>query len=176
MKKIIFVLFVAVLFTGCDKVSELTRFDIPISRSIDVPALATVLPTGHKATLTVSPNLGEELSKRSLSSDRIEEIVLKSLGLELTSPTTGDLTFLKSVTVEISAEGLEKKRIAYAENVPDNVGKTLTLAVENVDLKNYFLKESITLEVTLATDKVTTSIYSLKVNSVFTVDLKVLGF
>ena len=175
MKKYLFMALAAILIlSGCEKLSQLTQFDLPIKYEVDVPALP-IITDGYTQSVTIKPNMQKELDSRDLDADFIEEVILKKGTVELTSPTTGDLSFLKSVEVFISAVGLSEIPIASALDIPDNVGKTLNLNVANEDLKTYMLKDEVKITVKVATDKPTTEVYSLKLAADFMVDLKVMG-
>lgn len=176
MKKYLFAILAAVIMlSGCEKLSELTQFTFPLSYEVDVPALQ-VTTYNYTKSFTLKPNMQSELTSRNLSSDLIETIVLQKASIELTSPASGDLSFLKSVEVFISEVGSTTETpLASALNIPDNIGKTLNLNVVNTDLKNLLLKDEIKITVKVATDKPTTELYKLKFGADFMVDLKVLG-
>lgn len=176
MKKFAFILLLAALaLTSCEQAAKLTQFDIPINETIDIPTLQTTFPDGKVYPMTLTPNIESELTSRGFSTDFLQQIVLKNLKIELTSPTGADLSFLKSVNVYISATGLSKELIASAATIPDNVGTSLTLTTNNINLKDYFLKDKLQLELNFATDKTTAETYSVKIDAIFMVDVKVLG-
>ena len=175
MKKYLFVALFALAGLSCEEASKLTQFDMDVNENITIPAMPTALPEGYPFTFTFRPDMEAELASRGLSPDVLEEILLKSLVLKVTSPAGADFGFVKSVDMYVSAEGMDKVRFAYTGNVADDAGATLSLTTANVDLKNYFLQEKVKIEVDIATDEATTSPHTVNIAATFLVDVKVLG-
>ena len=101
--------------------------------------------------------------------------MLTDLRLTVTSPTTGDLGFLKSVTIYIKADGLSEIEVASSGEVSGTIGKTLELTTTDYNLMEYIKKDSFTLKVTVVTDEVITEDHEIAVDANFFVDAKVLG-
>ena len=105
----------------------------------------------------------------------MESIGIKSVDFNITAPETGDFSFLQSVEVYISAEGLNQVLLASKKNIT-NTGKTLSLDVDNkVDLKKYVTKNNIKLNLIVSTTKTTTTKYTIDTKLVFLVDANVMG-
>ena len=65
--------------------------------------------------------------------------------------------------------------LASADNIPNNVGKTLALVVSNKDFNEYIAKDKFSLRLNTVTDQVIASDHELNMHAVFFVDAKVLG-
>ena len=113
--------------------------------------------------------------KSSYKEKILESENVKSVDFNITAPETGDFSFLQSVEVYISAEGLNQVLLASKKNIT-NTGKTLSLDVDNkVDLKKYVTKNNIKLNLIVSTTKTTTAKYTIDTKLVFLVDANVMG-
>jgi len=175
MKKAI-VLFLGVFaLFGCDEIDKLTQFQMDYEASITLDAATDLsvpfeIGTPDIPTYSVSTFAANETRK-----ELVEQIKLTKLDLYLSSPEKSDLGFIKSIEVFIQAEGLEKTRIAWAEEVPDAVADYLSLNVSNTDLKEYIKLDNFSLRVETVTDEVITTDHDIKIESTFFVDAKILG-
>lgn len=116
-----------------------------------------------------------EFSSNDTRKDLIEEIRLTTLTLTVTSPTNSDFSFLSSIEVFISADGLAEERIAWNNDVPSNAGNPLQLATTAADLKEYIKKDNFTLRLNTVTDEFLTQDHSIAIHAVFFVDAELLG-
>lgn len=61
--------------------------------------------------------------------------------LTLKSPSNGDFSFLKSISIFISADGdLPEIKVAWKKNIPITAGKELVLDVTGADSQGYIKK------------------------------------
>lgn len=175
MKKYLFALLVvAPLLVGCNALSKLTMFELPFTQSITMPAMPVSTTPVPLAITGIKTNIDSVLNSLSLSSDLIQKVTLKKMEFTLSSPDNGDLSFLKSVEIYITAEGLDDVKIASSGDVSDN-SKNLVLTSADVDLKDFILKSEFGLKVVTTTDKATTVAQKIDISFNFLVDLKILG-
>jgi hypothetical protein len=73
--------------------------------------------------------------------------------LTITSPSSQRFDFLKDITLYINADGLGETEIAFAKDVPDNIGTELELTVTGNNLRDYIVKDKFTIRVETVTDK-----------------------
>ncbi len=171
-----FLLILTVLFTiiSCDKVDELTKFDLAYNSKVVVPGATGINLPFNMLTPDMETNSESQFKVNDTRKDLIEEIKLTKLQMVITSPTDADFSFLNSVEVYISAEGLEEIKIAEKE-VDENVGSTLDVDVLDIDLKEYIKKDVFNLRLNTVTDEVINEDHEIDVNSTFFVDAKILG-
>ena len=105
----------------------------------------------------------------------IEQIVLKGLSLTITEPADGDFSFLESISIYLSAEGLEEIEIAWLDQVPTGYVQSLQLETSNNDLQEYLKKDNFNLRLNTVTDEIITSDHHIDMHSEFFVDAKILG-
>ncbi|RKR07932.1 hypothetical protein CLV91_2693 [Maribacter vaceletii] len=175
MKKIVFLFCALIAFTSCDKLDDLTKFDMEFDTSVVIESAVNVNLPFSVQSPDVETNSESEFEINDTRKDLIEDIRLKNLKLIITTPDDGDFTFLESLEVFISAEGLEDVKIASITEVPDTVGNTIDLETFDIDIKEYIKKDVFSLKLETVTDKVITEDYHIDVETVFFVDAKILG-
>lgn len=175
MKKIALLMFTVCLLTNCDVIDELTKFNMEYNAAIEIKSTANLNLPFDVFTPDVETNSESEFEVNDTRKDLIEDIRLRKLELDITAPSDQDFSFLESVEVFISAEGLDEIKIAYIKQVPETIGNSLSLDVENIDIKEYIKKDKFNLRLNTVTDKVLTNDCSIAVKSIFFVDAKILG-
>ena len=174
MKKYLFLLLIIIPFlSGCEKINELTKIDFPFSQSLTIPANPIVGIPITISTPGIEFDVDSLLKTYNFETKNIDKIILKNLKLTLSVPSDGDLSFIDDIEVYISASGLDKVKIASAENVGDV--STLDLKVVNANLKEYLLKDKFSLQFKAAADEPTVVEYKIKIDMTVTFDLKILG-
>ena len=163
------------VLSGCKKVNKLTQFTIEYDESVVIQSSTGIALPFDLLTPDIETNSSSKFESNDTRKDKIQEIKLTKLNLTLTSPTSGDLTFLKSIDVFISADGLDEVRLAWISNVSESVGKFLDLSVEDFDFKEYIKKDDFKLRLKTVTDKAITNDHELAIHSEFFVDAEILG-
>lgn len=174
-KSPLLLLFLLVFAIGCDKAEELTQFDLEYNETVVIPSTTGLNLPFNLFTPDMESNSESAFEVNDTRKDLIEEIQLTTLDLTLTSPSTGSFSFLKSIEIYISADGLSEQKIAWKESIPANPGKKLVLETTSNDLKDYIKKDSFKLRLNTVTDEAITSDHEIDVHSVFFVDAEILG-
>ena len=174
IKSGIFLVSIMLLTVSCEETDELTRFDIEYEKSFTVPATLGIDKPLSIPTPDITTNSGEKFSGKDTKKDLVEEIVMKKLDLTLQSPSDSDLSFLKSLTIYIDAEGMEETEIASKESVPDDIGQKLEMETTSADLKEYIFKDSFKLITEVTTDETISDNHEINASMVFTVDAEIL--
>ncbi len=175
MKRYLMIFAIIAGFSACDKLDELTKFEMDYSQRVVIPSSTGVdLPFDVYSPETET-NSSSEFAVNDTRKDLIEEIILRKLTLKLKSPEEEDFSFLESIKVYMSADDLPEIRIAWNEEVAATTGGTLELLTSGDDLKDYIKKDKFTLRLETVTDEFLSSDHEIDVLSVFFVDAKVLG-
>lgn len=169
------VLSLVFLTLGCDKIDELTKFDMDYNTSVVIESSVGVNLPFNVVTPQIETNSESEFAVNDTRKDLIEEIKLKSVDLTITSPEKEDFSFLESIEIYISAAGLDEILIASLEMIPENTGNVLQLDTVDTDLKEYIKKDEFSLRLNTVTDELIAADHYIDVNSVFFVDAKILG-
>ena len=174
-KKYTFVLAIFTLFVSCDKLDELTKFNMEYSQRATIPSSAGINLPFDIFTPEMETNSESKFAVNDTRKDLIEEIILTELELVVIAPDTADFSFLNSIEVFISADGLEEIQIASLSDVPENSGNRINLNTSDIDLKEYIKKDEFSLRLNTVTDELMSTDHELEVNSTFFVDAKILG-
>ena len=175
MKNLIFLFVLAIAFSGCKKIDELTQFDMDYDSSVDIPATTGINLPFNIFTPDITTNSESTFESNDTRKDLVEKIVLKTLELTVSKPSGEDFSFLKSIKITIKADGLADKEIAWDNAVPSNAGNKISLETTSDNLDEYIKKDSFKLDVETVTDEVLTKDYTIDIHSVFFVDAKILG-
>ena len=175
MRNFLLMLTIMVAVIGCDKVDELTKFNLKYKSTVTIPSSTGIDLPFDVLTPDMETNSDSEFEVNDTRKDLIEEIKLTELVLKITSPENADFSFLESLKVYISAEGLEEIQIASKNEVDANTGNTLDVDVIDVDLKEYIKKDKFNLRMETVTDEAMSTDHQIEVNSTFFVDAKILG-
>jgi hypothetical protein len=160
---------------GCKAIDEWTHFYIPYTERITIPSGIVVNVPLNIQTPDITTNSKSTFEVNNTNADLVEEIKLISMSINHVLPENDDFSFIKAVHVFISADGMAETEIAWKDNIPDTIGKTINLEVSNSDLKEYIIKDNIALRVSTTTDEIITVDHQVDVYSVFFVDAKILG-
>ena len=175
MKRYIFMILAVMTMSRCDQLDKLTQFDMDYDTSVTIPSTVGINTPFDIPTPAITTNADSEFSVNDTRKDMIEEITLKRLTLTVDVPSGGDFSFLNAIEIYISADGLDEQKIAWKENIPNDVGDVLELETSGVDLQESIKQESFDLRVSTTTDELITQDHEIGIHSVFAVDAKILG-
>ncbi|MCF8254667.1 MAG: hypothetical protein K9I36_08920 [Bacteroidia bacterium] len=174
-KIILFATFLIGFSFACKKVDKLTKFNLNYEENVTIPSSTGINLPFNILSPDITTNSESSFSVNNTRKDLIESIKLTKLDLEIISPSNGNFNFLKSVDIYISADGLAETKIAYKENIPNNVGSKLSLDLTDTDLKEYIKKDKFSLKLVSVTDEFIATDYKIKISTSFFVDAKILG-
>lgn len=157
---------------GCKK---LTSFNMDYDTEVTVPSSTGISLPFNIFTPDITTNSEATFEVNDTRKDLIQEISVTQLNLALSSPPGGSFSFLKSISIYLSADGLNEIKIAWKDPVPDAPGSAITLNVTTSDLKEYIKKDAFKLRVNTVTDELLATDHKINIHSAFHVDAKVLG-
>ena len=171
----ILVLGLMVLAFSCTEAERFTQFDLNYNTSFTIPASVGIQLPVDLFTPDITTNSESEFQSRSTRKDLLEEVKLTRLDLSITSPDNQDFSFLESVRLYLSAEGLNEIEIAGLSEIPDTIGNTLVLVIPENNLKEFLKKEGFKLRVNTLTDEILSQDIQVELAASFFIDAKVLG-
>lgn len=156
MKKgLLAVLVFSVIAAGCaDKVKQLLSFtkEIEYNGSVEIkgvpglPDTVVTLPSGGLNAdfpkLANATNAQQYIKDYNTSPDKISNVIISKLGLEMSEPSGANFDYIDSVKVYISATGMEEHLVGYKYGIPKGT-QSIDLTRDDINLKEYFLKDSI---------------------------------
>jgi hypothetical protein len=113
-----------------------------VERGSVVEALVSDL--GFGTFLDMDLMESDELANQGVEEGDIEEAFLEAFVLVVQSPIDGDLSFLDSLDVYVSAPDLPEALLAHQDNFPEGLD-TVELVVEPVDLTPYIVSRSLSV-------------------------------
>lgn len=160
---------------SCDKIDELTKFDIDYTTNFTIQS-STILGTPFDIiTPETTTNSESEFENNNTNADLVESIKLTTLRLDLQSPESGDFDFLNEIFIYITADGLPEQLIASKTAIPENGARTLNLDVEGVELREYIQEDTYRLRTETVTDQTIESDHVIEVYTKYRVDAEILG-
>ena len=179
MKKIILGLVATtLLLSSCTKILKLANInvDIPYNQQVTVPAVAgytqsIALPPGGAAlalpSIPFATNSQIYISQNNTAANMILDVSLKSLTLQILSPSDQNFDFLDNIQVFLSSKTLPEVLVAYQTSVPKGQ-TTLDLSTNPlVNLKDYFIQDTIYFRLTTHINATPLSGTQLNIASVF---------
>lgn len=154
---------------SCKALKELTTFYITYSENVTIAKITAVNLPIDIATPDIVTNSEATFAANKTRKDLIDEVKLRQAKLIVTIPSDGEFSFLKSVAVYISSAGQSETKIAWRDDIPDDVGNELVLLVSDADLKEYIKADKYKLRIKAVTDKLTSQDYTVKIETEFTV-------
>ncbi len=141
-KKIIFaILILGISVLACKKVKDLFRFNINLSSEIAIPATFTPNQIFEVFGQDVSTNNSETFKNNGTEANLVKEIKLTKCNLTITSPSSRNFDFLKSIEIYIAdSNGNNSVKIASKSDIPETAGKNIELDVEKDVLLDKYLK------------------------------------
>ena len=162
-------------FNSCKKIDKLTQFDLDYDESITIPSVLGINLPFNIYSPDIKTNTESIFEINNTKKDLVEQVNILKLVLKHRSPEKGDFDFLKGITIFISAEGVDEIKVAWKDNIPDDIGKTLELELTDANLKEYIKKDEFMLRVETITDKIILSDQDVDIQTSFFVDAKILG-
>lgn len=171
MKKLLFAALLIIPLTSCKK--KLTQFYIDYDSSVTISSTVGQLVPFSLATPEVETNSEYEFESNNTRKDHIRSIHLNELVLSITDPDNETFSFLNSVEIFISSPMHSERKVAFKEEIPSNVGSTLTCEIVNVDLQEFIKDDRFTLRIRTVTDETIPEDVDVNVYTKFFVDAKI---
>jgi hypothetical protein len=134
------------LFTGCDKVKNLLDVTFTTDR---VEITFTVNPSAAGAFSStqevVQSDLNQQISDNGGSTGDLKSVELDTCSLLVVTPER-NLNPFQSLEVWVQATGEAEKKIAWVENIPENV-TSVVLSLSSDDIKSLLDKDQYTVTV-----------------------------
>lgn len=170
-------LFSIILFSqSCKKFDKKTQFEFEIEQEVTIPSTIGIQAPFNIPTYDVNTTIDHQLEIHNKKKKKIEHIYLTNLETDILSPSTQTFNFLKNITIQLSANGLPKVKIAEATNLQNKNLRTLNIpTIQDLDLAEYIKQDQIDITVDVTTDE--TIFTDVKINVIprFFVDVKVFG-
>ncbi len=162
---IIFLGLSLLLISSCkktkDNINEATEFDINYSTTLPIPS--TSVSVNVPADFT-TPEISTESSSRFATEKTTKELVdeIKMTKFDI-STSSGNLNFLKSLTIYIKSSGLADVAVATKTTIPQGV-TAFSTDLSDANIKNYIFNDKIQFKVTVVVNTGLSSNQDLKMD------------
>lgn len=175
LKCLILLSLIVAVLSSCSKIDEtFTQFEVEYTSMITVDNSMIINLPIDLLTPEIETNSETEFAVNITRKDLIEEILLREINLNVIRPEDQRLDFLNEIRVFINADGLSELEIAFKDPVPNDVGDTLTLDVNENNLREYIIKDNFSLRINVISDQITNEDVDIEVYSKFFVDAKLI--
>jgi hypothetical protein len=148
MIRFVSLILICSVLSSCKKLDEYTKFEMDFNEKTVIPSSTGVNLPFNVFSPDIETDSENTFAINDTRKDLIEEIHLTQLDLRLTSPSNSDFSFLESISIFISAEGLSELKIAWKDEVDPNTDDTLILDIADDDLQEYIKKKLIPPQIT----------------------------
>lgn len=142
------------LLFSCKQLDEILIFEIKNETQFTIPSAIGINTPFSIPSPDIESSSKKEFENNNTNADKVKRIVLKELSLTILSPDEQTFKFIKSIYIYISAQGLQEKKIAYRDNIPDNIAKYLELNTTDDNIADYIKKDSYDIKTEVTTDEI----------------------
>lgn len=158
--QLLFVLFfVTILFSAisCKKIADLLTFTVNVENNFTVAASGPLNVPFDILTPQVTTNSTQQFQNNNSDVNKVKDIKLKKVDLQIVSPAGKTFSFLESVHIYISTNASDEIELAYLDNISTTataISLTPTSASldKYVKAPNYSLRTKIVIKQTLTQD------------------------
>jgi hypothetical protein len=158
------------LMTSCGK---LGTFNIDQTVDVVIPSQFGVNLPFNVNSPEIETNAEATFESAGTSTKRISTIQLYELKLSIVNPTNADFDFLNEIEIFIKAPGLDEKRVAYKQDIPETGLKSFFCDIDDLNLKDYISKEHFSLRVRTITDQVIFQDIQVRIDQKYKVRAKI---
>ena len=164
---------------GCNKVKQLANISVPVSytQTLTIPQIpgdtaGVTLPPGGASlpfpSIPVVTNSKQYIATYHTSADKIVSFDMTSMQVQIVSPAGQTFDFLDSIQIFISSKNYPEEIVSYKYGVPKGQ-TTLNMDVTpGLNLKNYFIQDTMYFRVNTHVNAVPASGTKLNIISGFT--------
>jgi len=168
MKKLLCLFFICLIICfnlSCkktkEKVDQFTEFDINYTTNLSVPSntINQNVPIDF-TTPDIPTQSSSKFSDNKTAQELVQEIKMTKFDVSVAS---GNLDFLKSLSVYIKANGVSEQLVATKSNIPTGLSM-LSMDLQDVNIKNFIFQSNIQFRVTVTIDASTLNGQNLKMD------------
>lgn len=152
-----------------------TQFNHTISSETTISSAIQLSTPVDIITPPIATNSQSTFETNNTRKDLIEGISLTEIKAELITPQGADFSFLESIKVFLSTNGLPDLKIAENLEIDSNSGASIIISGTGAEIKDYLTQDVVSLRMETVTDEIITEDHQLKIDATFLVDAKILG-
>ena len=163
-KKLFFIPVVtAIIFSifSCKKIEDLFPFTINVENNFTVPASGPLNIPFDILTPQVTTNSSQQFQNNNTDVNKIRDIKLKKVDLQIINPPGKTFSFLQSVHIFISTDASDEIELAYLDNISTSA-TSISLNTTSVSLDKYVKAPSYKLRTKIVTKQTLTQDVEIK--------------
>jgi hypothetical protein len=154
---------IIVLFSGisCKKIEDLLTFTVQVENNFTVGASGPVNIPIDILTPQVTTNSNQQFQNNNSDINRVKDIKLKKVDLQIISPAGKTFAFLESVHIYVSTNTNDEIELAYLDNI-SSLSNAISLIPTTASLDKYVKASSYNLRTKIVTKQVLTQNVEIK--------------
>lgn len=159
---------------ACKKENTEVSFRLQYQQEYSIPSSTGINLPFNLQSPPVASNSSQAFRNNNTSADRVSSISLLSMDFALSRPSGADFSFLESIAVTISAEGLAEDTLAFLNPVRGENLQSISLQASGRNFREYLSKEEFSLNLRAVTDEIITQDHDLEMNCEFRVTARLI--
>jgi len=162
--KLLFALsLISILFSNisCKKIAELLTFNINIENNFTIGASGPISVPFDILTPQVTTNATQQFQNNNSNVNKVKDIKLKQVNLQIVSPAGKTFSFLQSVHIYISTDASDEIELAYLDNIA-STATAISLTPTSASLDKYVKAPNYSLRTKIVTKEVLTQDVEIK--------------
>ena len=153
----------AILFSGisCKKIDDLLTFTINVENNFTIGASSPINLPIDILTPQVATNSTQQFQNNNSDVNRVKDIKLKTVDLQITNPPGKTFSFLESVHIYISTNASDEIELAYLDNI-STTANSISLITTTASLDKYVKASSYSLRTKIVTKQALTQNVDVK--------------
>lgn len=152
-----------ILFAGmsCKKIEELLTFTVNVENNFTVAASGPISIPFEILTPQVTTNSSQQFQNNNSNADKVKDIKLKQVDLQILSPAGKTFSFLESVHIYISTNASDEIELAYLDNI-SSTATAISLTPTSATLDKYVKAPGYSLRTRIVTKQALTQDVQIK--------------
>ncbi|MFM6925804.1 MAG: hypothetical protein ACKOU7_09915 [Ferruginibacter sp.] len=163
-KKILFLLAATSILLStisCKKIQDLLTFTINVENNFTVGASGPINIPVEILTPQVTTNSNQQFQNNNSNVNKVKDIKLEKVDLQIVSPAGKTFSFLQSVHIYISTDGNDEIELAYLDNI-SSTATAISLIPTSASLDKYVKASSYNLRTKIVTKQALTQNVEIK--------------
>jgi hypothetical protein len=154
---------IAILFSNisCKKIKELLTFNVNVENNFTVGASGPLNIPFDILTPQVTTNSTQQFQNNNSDINRVKDIKLTKVDLQIVSPAGKTFSFLQSVHIYISTNANDEIELAYLDNISSSA-TAISLTPTSASLDKYVKASSYSLRTKIVTKETLTQNVDIK--------------
>ena len=143
---------ITLLFSGisCKKIEDLLTFTVNVENNFTVPASGPLSIPFDILTPQVTTNSTQQFQNNNSDVNKVKDIKLKKVDLQIINPPGKTFSFLESVHIYISTDASDEIELAYLDNI-STTATSISLNTTSASLDKYVKASSYKLRTKIVT-------------------------